>query len=523
MTKSPSRQRRRRSIINFELIRLDRSAAEPLHQQLCRQIREELASGNFSDRASRLPSSRALAADLQISRETVELAFAKLHAEGYLQSRVGSGTFVADPLPETFLSVKPPKTAAAIERPPRVAERLRRIRDRRSRSELDVGRGGGDRVSLRPGLPAVDEFPIDVWERIRAEVLAKKGANLLRYATPHGDADLRKAVAAYLCDSRGARCHAEQIVIVGGMQQAMAVSALALLDPGDTAWIEDPGFLQARRVFGLVGASVVPRPIDGEGIVIGQSSRLTPPKMIFVTPSHQFPLGVTMSLTRRHALIDFARKHDAFIFEDDYNSEFRFNGPPLPSLQGLDDVGRVIYAGTMSKILFPSLRLGYLVVPEPLVDSMIKIRAVMDQHSSAIDQATLARFLTEGFFLSHVKRMRKLYGERREYFVEQFNEYLGEHLTVKIPEAGLHFVARLRRKSDFPFFVRARTETGIMPTKMSFYSIDADTGPTFLFGFAAWSRAQIREGLAKLALAFERLRKTGAPSATPDELDPTTE
>ena len=154
---------------------------------------------------------------------------------------------------------------------------------------------------------------------------------------------------------------------------------------------------------------------------------------------------------------------------------------------------------------------------------MIKIRAVMDQHSPAIDQATLARFLTEGFYLSHVKRMRKLYGERREYFVEQFNEYLGEHFTVKIPEAGLHFVTRLRRKSDFPFFVRARAETGIMPTKMSFYSIEAETGPTFLFGFAAWSRAQIREGLAKLALAFERLKKSGTPAASSEELDPATE
>ncbi|HKP02790.1 MAG TPA: PLP-dependent aminotransferase family protein [Chthoniobacterales bacterium] len=523
MTKSLLPQRRRRSIIDFPLIRLDRAAPEPLHQQLCRQIRQELASGNFGDRASRLPSSRALAADLRVSRETVDLAFAKLHAEGYLQSRIGSGTFVADPLPETFLSVKQPKTPRASERPPRMAERLRQIHDRRGRKELDVGRGGGDKVSLRPGLPAVDEFPIDIWERLRAETLAKKGANLLRYATPHGDLDLREAVAAYLCDSRGARCHAEQIVIVGGMQQAMAVSALALLDPGDTAWIEDPGFVQARRVFGLVGASVVPRSIDREGIVIARSSRLAPPKMIFVTPSHQFPLGVTMSLARRIALIDFARKRDAFIFEDDYNSEFRFNGPPLPCLQGLDDVGRVIYAGTMSKILFPSLRLGYLVVPEPLVDSMIKIRAVMDQHSSAIDQATLARFLTEGFFLSHVKRMRKLYGERREYFVEQFNKYLGEHLTVKIPEAGLHFVARLRRKSDFPFFVQARSETGIVPTKMSFYCIEAKAGPTFLFGFAAWSPAQIREGLAKLALAFERLRKAGESAANPDELDPRSE
>jgi len=217
-----------------------------------------------------------------------------------------------------------------------------------------------------------------------------------------------------------------------------------------------------------------------------------------------------MSLKRRAALIDFARKRDAFIFEDDYNSEFRFNGPPLPCLQGLDEVGRVVYAGTMSKILYPSLRLGYLLVPDQLVDSLIKIRAVMDQHSPAIDQATLARFLTEGFFLSHVKRMRKLYSERRDFFIEQFNKYLGQHFSMQIPEAGLHFVAWLRRKEDFALFTQARADTGVMPTKLSFYCTEAKLGPAFLFGFAAWSRAQIREGLAKVALAFEQLKRCAA-------------
>jgi len=519
MTKSFLIERRRRSIITFELIRLDRAAAEPLHLQLYRQIRDELASGNFDDRSSRLPSSRSLAADLEVSRETVDLAFAKLHAEGYLRSKIGSGTFVAEPLPETFLSADKPKTAPLIERPPRLADRLSKILDPRAGKELDVGRGGRPGVSLRPGLPAVDEFPMEVWERLRAQVLAKKGANLLRYASSHGDEDLRKAIAAYLSDSRGARCHAEQIIIVAGMQQAMLVSALALLNPGDSAWIEDPGFKQARRVFSFIGANVVPKPIDPEGIVIDQASAKAPPKLVFVTPSHQFPLGITMSLPRRRALIDFARKRDAFIFEDDYNSEFRFNGPPLPCLQGLDDIGRVIYAGTMSKILFPSLRLGYLCVPEPLVDPMIKIKAVMDQHSSAIDQATLARFLTDGFFLSHVKRMRKLYGERRDYFIEQFNKFLGEHFTLQIPDAGLLLVATMREPEDFPLFLRARTETGVMPTKLSYYCIDAEAGPAFLFGFAAWTRAQIREALAKLAQAFERLKREGAaPVASAKEL-----
>src|SRR6266487_4708261 len=431
--KSLLKKRRRRSIIAFEMIRLDRTAAEPLQRQLYRQIRDELRSGSFTDGASRLPSSRALAADLGISRLTVSLAFSKLHAEGYLQSKVRSGTFVANPLPEMFLNASKPTAAPAIERRLRVSDRVQAIPDKRVGKEFDLGISGATPgVSLIPGHPAVDEFPIATWEGLRAQVLAKKGATLLRYASHRGDADLRKAIAAYLCDFRGAHCHPDQIVIVAGMQQAMLISAMALLNPGEAAWVEDPGFHQARRAFVFAGATLVPKPVVRNGIVINRSPKEALPKIIFVTPSNQFPLGMTMSLERRIALIDFAGTHDAFIFEGDYNSEFRFTGPPLPCLQGLDNSGRVIYAGTVSKILCPSLRLGYLLVPEQLVDSMIKIRAVMDQHSSAIDQATLARFLTEGFFLSHIKRMRKLYSDRREFFIEQFNNLLGEHFTLQI-------------------------------------------------------------------------------------------
>jgi GntR family transcriptional regulator/MocR family aminotransferase len=499
---SLDRKRRRRSIIAFEMIRLDRTATEPLHQQLYRQIRDELEAGSFSDSSSRLPSSRSLAADLGVSRLTVNLAFSKLHAEGYLRSKIGSGTFVADPLPETLLRVAKRKGGTEVERPPRISERVRKLPDYRRGKEFNVGVGGGPGVSLVPGVPAVDEFPIEVWERLRGEVLAKKGAHLLRYASSRGDADLRKAIAAYLCDFRGARCHPDQIVVVAAMQQAMLISAMALINPGDAAWIEDPGFHQARRAFIFAGAKVVPRPIDREGIMIVRSSKGPSPKIIFVTPSHQFPLGMTMSLERRRALIEFARARDAFVFEDDYNSEFRFNGPPLPCLQGLDNASRVIYAGTMSKILYPSLRLGYLLVPEQLVDSMIKIRAVIDQHSSAIDQATLARFLSEGFFLSHVKRMRKLYSDRRDFFIEQFNDLLGDRFNLQIPEAGLHFVGWLRREADFSLARHVAAEIGIKP--LSFFCIQAELAPALLFGFAAWSRAQIREALVKFAASLKR-------------------
>ena len=503
MKKRLNKRRRRRSIIAFEMIRLDRSSGEPLHQQLYRQIRDELAAGSFNQNSSRLPSTRALAADLGIARLTVKAAFEKLHAEGYLRAKTGSGTFVADSLPESFLSSHKPKTELQKERPARLSDRVKNIPDQRIGKQFDFGIAGAPGVSFVPALAAIDEFPIEIWERLRTQVLARKGAHLLQYASSRGDSDLRKAVAGYLCDYRGARCHPDQIIITAGTQQAMMISAMALVNRGDVAWIEDPGFYQARRAFGFAGARVIPRPVDEEGIVIARPPKQPSPKIIYVTPSHQFPLGMTMSLARRAALIDFARGCDAFIFEDDHNSEFRFNGPPLPCLQGLDNFGRVIYAGTMSKILYPSLRLGYIVAPEQLVEPMIKIRAVMDQHSPAIDQATLARFLAEGYFLSHIKRMRKLYSDRRDFFVEQFNDLLSEHFVLQIPEAGLHFVAWLRRKTDLPLITRACTEIGIRPSPLSSCFMKAELPPALTFGFAAWTRAQIREGLTKLAFALK--------------------
>jgi len=483
----------------FEMIRLDRSGNEPLHEQLYRQIRDELSSATFNNNSSRLPSSRDLAADLGVSRFTVNVAFSRLHAEGYLQSRIGSGTFVAEPLPETFLSAHTAQAEAHIERPPRLSHRVRNIPDHRIGKQFDFGIAGPPGVTFVPAVAALDEFPIEIWERLRAEVLAKKGAHLLQYASSRGDPDLRKALATYLCDYRGARCHPEQIIITAGTQQAMMISAMALVNRGEVAWIEDPGFYQARRTLGFAGATVVPRPVDREGITITRPSKQHSPKIIYVTPSHQFPLGMTMSLARRTALIEFARTCDAYVFEDDHNSEFRYTGPPLPCLQGLDNSGRVIYAGTMSKILYPSLRLGYILAPERLVEPMIKIRAVMDQHSPAIDQATLARFLTEGFFLSHIKRMRKLYSDRRDFFIEQFNKLLGKYFSLEIPEAGLHFVAWVRQKEQMPLITRVCTDIGIRPSPLSSCFLKVAPKPALTFGFAAWSRAQIREGLGKFA------------------------
>src|SRR5205823_3744552 len=348
-----------------------------------------------------------------------------------------------------------PKAYRLVERRACISGRVKAIPDQRVGKQFDLGAlGAGAGVSLVPGLPAVDEFPIDIWERLRSQVLAQKSAHLLRHASSRGDADLRKAVATYLCDFREARCHPDQILIVGGMQQAMLISAMALLDPGEPVWIEDPGFHQARRVFILAGAKVVPKPLDQEGIVIARSPKEKRPKIVHVTPSHQYPLGMTMSFERRTALLDFARTQDAFVFEDDFYAEFRFTGPPLPCLQGIDDFGRVIYAGTMSKILYPSLRLGYVVAPEALIDPLVKLRSTMDQHSSAIDQATLARFITEGFFLSHLRRMRRIYAERREVFIKKFNNLIGGRFTLQVSEGGLKLVECMKLVEDLPAFSR---------------------------------------------------------------------
>jgi GntR family transcriptional regulator/MocR family aminotransferase len=486
------------------MVRLDRTATEPLHHQLYRQIRDELRSGNFGQNSSRLPSSRALAAELGVSRLTVNEAFTQLHAEGYIVTKAGSGTFVADPLPDSFLAADHENASPPRRQERHVSKRVNRIPDTRTGDQFDLGPTDAlPGVLLQSGIPAVDEFPIAIWERLRAQILAKKGVNLLRYGSNRGDTDLREALCAYLCDFRGARCHPDQILIVAGMQQAMLIAALATLDPGDRAWIEDPGFHQARKVFALAGAKIMPRPVDREGIVVGRVPGRFAPKLIYVTPSHQFPLGVTMSLKRRKALLDFAERRGAYVLEDDYNAEFRFSGPPLPCLQGLDRSGRVIYAGTMSKILYPSLRLGYLLVPASLADAVAKLRTAIDQHSPTIDQATLARFINEGFYLSHVRRIRKVYAERRDIFTELFNKLLGDRFTLDISDAGLHALAWFRFPKDSARLERLKPNLGVKISPLSFFCIEARLPAALMLGFAAWSPEQIREGLGRLARALE--------------------
>ncbi len=502
------RKRRKYSVIAFEMIRLDRNSPAPLQEQLYRQIRDEIESGSFREGSWRLPSSRDLAADLEVSRFTVKLVLERLRAEGYLRSIVGSGTFIADFLPEHFLKARKAASDQHSQPTAHISKRIATLPDLRHGSDFNSGIAGPPGRLLVAGIPAVDEFPLATWERLRGEVLAQRGVHLLRYAPSRGELDLRKAIAAYVCDFRGVRCNPDQVVIVSGMQQAMMVATLALVDPGEPVWIEDPGYKEARRVFEFTGARVVPRPVDAEGLVIAGSSRKNRPRIIFITPSAQFPMGVTMSAQRRCDLLAFAQEHSTYVLEDDYNSEFWFSGPPTPSLQGLDEAGVVIYAGTMSKILYPSLRLGYLIVPDSLVEPMIKTRSVLDQHSSPIDQSTLARFITEGFFLTHVKRIRMLYSERRAFFVEEFNRLLSRYFTLDVPAAGLHLVAWLKDPKDFPELQQFFLESQVRPAPLNYNCIEARLGAAFIFGFAAWTPAQIQRALLELASWLEQRRKT---------------
>jgi GntR family transcriptional regulator/MocR family aminotransferase len=481
------------------MINLDRASPEPLHEQLYRQIRNELESGAFSNGLWRLPSSRSLATDLNVSRFTVKLALEQLRTEGYLRTLTGSGTFVADLLPRHYLQVQRARGKEAPHGPGRIAERVKNLTDQRSGAQLDVGVAGPPGNLLVAGIPAVDEFPLGTWEKLRSKVLARKGAHLLRYSASHGDPDLRKAIAAYVCDFRGVRCTHEQVVIVSGMQQAMMVAACALVNPGESIWIEDPGYRQARNVFGFSGARIVPRPLDAEGMTLEKKPTKTSPRLIFVTPTAQFPLGMTMTPERRSQLIRFAQKQHSYLMEDDYLSEFWFSRPPLPSLQGMDDSGHVIYAGTMSKILYPSLRLGYLIVPEEVIDAVIKTRSVIDLHSSPIDQATLARFISEGFFLRHVKRVRNLYLERRQFFIEEFNRLLSDRFRLQVPEAGLHLVAWWHGKKDWSAVLQAIQGTRAKPNPLHIFAIKAQLEPGLVFGFAAWTPAQIRQALQECA------------------------
>ncbi|MDQ3863770.1 MAG: PLP-dependent aminotransferase family protein, partial [Actinomycetota bacterium] len=441
---------KRSSAAPFAAVSLDEASAVPLYRQLYDELREAILGGRLGP-GSRLPSTRDLAAELGVSRNTVMNAFLQLLAEGYLEGRVGSGTYVSRSLPDDLLR---PRRGAA-DGTPRMLASTRTNRGVSKRGELLAAtpatvtvRRGRPRA-FRSGVPALDVFPTETWARLAARCWRAAPSYLLGYGDPVGYRPLREAIAEYIGAVRAVRCSWEQVIVVSGSQQALDVCARVLLDPNDVAWVEDPCYPAARSTLVGSGARPVPVPVDGEGIdVAAGAARATDARLAYVTPSHQYPLGVTMSLRRRLTLLAWANRSGAWVLEDDYDSEYRYSGRPLSSLQGLDEGGRVLYLGTFSKVLCPALRLGYLVVPPNLVDAVVAARALVDRHSPLMEQAVLAEFMAEGHLARHVRRMRLLYAERRDALVEAIKRELAGLIEVGPAEAGLHLVGWLPEGAD---------------------------------------------------------------------------
>jgi GntR family transcriptional regulator/MocR family aminotransferase len=495
---------KRRQVVTIGPLGLDRRAGVPLYRQLYDGLRDAILSGRLRPGA-RLPSTRVLAGDLATSRNTVLAAFGQLLAEGYLEGRVGAGTTVARTLPETLLRARPEAAGS-----PRsgVRPRLSRRGAGIVRMHPPSGRGASVVGPFRPGLPGLEAFPFDVWTRLVARRWRHVPRQLLDYGHPAGHLPLREAVAAYLRESRAVRCEAGQVIIVSGAQQAADLAARVLLDPGEPAWVEDPGYPGARGALAAAGARIVAVPVDEEGLDVHAGAARSPgARLVYVTPSHQYPLGVTMSLNRRLALLEWASRSGAWILEDDYDSEYRYAGRPLAALQGLDPAGRVIYTGTFSKVLFPALRLGYLVVPTGLVDAFVAARALADRHPPSVPQAALADFIEGGHFARHIRRTRALYAERQAALVRAARRALDGVLTVPPAESGMHLVGWLPEGADDRRAAEAAQRHGIEAPPLAAYRVRRQGRAGLVLGYAAFSPRELEDGVERLARSLRPLAR----------------
>lgn len=474
--------------------------AAPLYRQIYDAVRRAILSGRFAP-GRKLPSSRALAKELNVSRITVVNAYEQLFAEGYLESKTGAGTFVARELPDDLLQTGAGTKPSAARRASSPL-RLSRFGEQLAAKNMNAAARGQMIATFQPfqnGLTAVEEFPFDTWARLAARRQRNPTRSVIGYGDPQGYGPLREAIAAHLASARGVNCTPEQIVITSGAQQALDLTARIFITPDDTVLTEDPCYLEARGAFEAAGANIVPVPVDGEGIDIANAAAAgARAKLVYVTPSHQYPLGVTMSLSRRLLLIEWARETDAWIVEDDYNSEYRYSGRPLASLQGLDPAGRVIYVGTFSKTIFPSLRLGCLVAPAELVDVFTAARALNDVHSSLIDQAVLAEFIADGHFARHVRRMRTLYEARQQVLVEECRRQLGGLLQVEKADAGMHLVGWLPEGEDDVELSKKAAQRGLHLSPVSGYYINKPARGGFILGYTAFDEVQIKNAVTIL-------------------------
>ncbi|WP_354292918.1 PLP-dependent aminotransferase family protein [Paramixta manurensis] len=456
--------------------------ASTKRERLCATLRQAIAHGALKQ-GERLPSSRLLATDLALSRVTVEAAYQQLESEGYLTRQTGKGTFVA-------IKIAPPLARLTHTRQPIKLSR---------RGQQVVSTGGCQDppfpYAFAAGSPELRAFPHQLWQRISATQQRRHGASVMRYGDPQGYLPLRNAIAHYLAQSRGVICQAEQVMVLTSSQQALHMLALALLDPGDQVWLENPCYPGARHAFISAGANLTPLVMDADGARVQQGQ----PKLIYLTPSHHYPSGVSMGLSRRLAWLNLAQAQHSWLVEDDYDSEFWYHDRPMPALQGLDRAGRVIYLGTFSKSLFPSLRLAYLVVPPALVEPLCKLRSVIDGHSALLPQAITADFIEQGHFSAHLRLMRQLYHSRRDLLLEQLHSRLAERLTPISSSGGLQLTVKLNDGDDGVLAQQARQQGLLLPRLAPLYAPSSTAQQGWILGFSALERAEIIEGVNTLS------------------------
>jgi GntR family transcriptional regulator/MocR family aminotransferase len=471
------------------LITVDRRLSKPLYQQIYDAFRRRVLHGEL--RAGQIvPSTRELARELRVSRLPVLDAYSQLLAEGYFESRVGSGTFIA--------------TALRVERESGPAEN-RPLHGTRRISELAEGvppyeKGAAALGPFQVGQPDLHSFPIEVWSKLVARYSRAIRVKGLQYGDPMGLLELREAIAHYLRTSRAVHCEASQIMIVSGSQQALDLCTRVLLDAGSPAWVEEPGYWLVRQLLQAAGVRAVPVPVDAEGLNVRDGARRSrKARAVFVTPSHQYPLGVTMSAARRLELLDWAQRAGAWVIEDDYDSEYRYDSMPIASLQGLDTNARVVYIGTFSKVMFPSLRLGYLVIPPDLVGRFTAIRHLMDLGTAHTTQAVLADFIREGHFSRHIRRMRPIYANRRRLLVAEIERVLGDAATITGDEAGMHLALFLSGKVDDQDLAARAAQQSLHLSALSASYIGSAPRQGLVLGFGNTRESQIAPGVRELA------------------------
>lgn len=476
-------------------------------RDLYRWLYEELRSAILAGRlrpGSRLPATRDLARSYSVSRPTVVTAFEQLKAEGYVEGRAGSGTYVSQVLPDQLLQVGRMRQEKKLpHRRVRLSSYARRLQPFLPPASTRPIR------AFRANLAALDLFPATLWAQVAARRLRRVSTHLLAGGEALGYRPLREAVAEYLSTSRGVKCSADQVLIVSGAQEALDRTARVLLNPGEPVWMEEPGYPGAAVVFRAVGAKICPVPVDDEGLDMDRGiRRWRRARLVYVTPAHQFPLGVTMSLRRRLALLEWARQSGTLIFEDDYDSEYRYSGRPIPALQGLDRSGVVIFAGSFSAVLFPALRLGYLVVPAEMVDVFAAAESVSTHHPPLLEQAVLCDFITEGHFARHIRRMREAYAERLSVLLEGTREKLAGLLEISKVEAGLQTVGWLKGGIVGERTAKAAAQKNVEVVPLSRYASGRARKNGLILGFAAVDPTEIRRGVTELAATLDATRRS---------------